>query len=536
MDIAIVAGLGLLLLLTLIAFGVGHARWSVVSVTAAFLVALMIPTYLYFAARLLDHEWRWAQAFRKTQLKLIRVRDAQQPSPDTNKGGRLEAIPETLSNQQLQRELDRWQRALTRIDNWRGRHWTNALFVPPPADGQAGTVTLKAAALAAAADAPADDAAEEPAEGAAPAAAPRGTAIDPGTTVYLFDDAAFTPDGDGGRYLGAFVVQAVAADEGTGSQVLTVQQTAPRDAYDRRLWSQAHDSVSVYTQLPSDRWLAFSQTPAPPPGAEPADDDDQRIAPQPRKRLDEALDELVPEPYRDAVRRHALSATDAPDPIEEADWPAVREALAKGDALPGEYWAEVTFGDRADLEAFLKLAPDDISGDAGLSIEMDFSSADELREKNTVTIDKVFYRRRLIDGQALLHGLALPAAAGGGAELVADGQAALRQILEREKAALERANARLANGLEKARGELGLLEKQAAEFATDLVSWQRDSEAAERLADRFEEEAKAAAARLRQTEQEVVQLGRKLVENVDQAVREIDRVAPPPAARGAAAF
>lgn len=538
MDIAIVAGLGLLLLLTLIAFGVGHKRWSIVSVTAAFLVTLTIPAYLYFAARLLDHEWRWAQASRKTQLKLIRVRDAQEPSPDKDLAGRLVQIPDTLSNQQLRRELDRWERALTRVDNWRGRYWTNAVFVPPPANGQTGTLTLKTPERTAA---PAEEALEEPAEAAQPAVRPRGTAIDPGTTLYLFDDAAFAADAEGGRYLGAFIVQSVADEGDSGAQVLTLQQTAPRDAYDTRVWSQPHDSVSVFTQLPSDRWLAFSQTPTLPPQSALEDEDDQpadrdrRTAPEPQKRLDDVIEQLVPEPYRDAVRRHALSAADVREPIAEAEWPAIRLALAEGASLPGEYWAEVTFNDRADLEAYLQLAPEDIAAEMGLSIEMDFSTADELKEKGTVTIDKVFYRRQLMDGQTLLHGLTLQPKPGA-ADVVADGTAALRQALERDKAALQRANAQLAAGLEKANEELGLLKNQTAGFKTDLASWQRDLDAATRLADKFAEEALDAATRLRRTEQEVVQLGREFADDIGRAVREIDRTAPPPAGRGAGDF
>ncbi len=305
-------------------------------------------------------------------------------------------------------------------------------------------------------------------------------------------------------YLGAFVVQAIATDEGSKRQVLTVQQTAPRDRYDTRAWSQAYDSVTVYTELPSDRWLAFSQTPAPPPGAEPPDDGedrpadrDRRTAPQPRKRLDETLDTLVPEAFRDAVRRHALSGTDVREPIDKADWPDIRQRIDEGKALPGEYWAEVTFNDRVDLEAFLKVGPDDIGDDAGLSIEMDFPTALEQEAENKLTIDTVFYRRPLIDGQTLLHGSVLGEAAAGEGGLASDGVAALRQVLEREKAVLEIAQARLATGLEKAQSELGLLEKQATEFNADLVNWQRDVDAATKLADRFEAEAEASRARLR---------------------------------------
>lgn len=543
MDIAIVAALGLLLLFTLVAFGVGHKRWSYVSVTAAFLIALAIPTYLFLAARLLDYEWRWAQAARRTQQKLLRVHDALAPSTQDDRRGMLVKVDGMFSLRELTQERDRWQRALDRVDNWRGRHWANASFNPPPADDQTGTITLPPAPVA---GGPADldggeAAADGPAEGAA-GPQPTGAPVDPGATVYVFDDTPFSTTEEGGMYLGAFVVQAIATDEGSKRQVLTVQQTAPRDRYDTRAWSQAHDSVTVYTELPTDRWLAFSQTPASPPGAEPPDDGedrpadrDQRTAPQPRKRLDEALDTLVPEAFRDAVRRHALSGTDVREPIDEADWPEIRQRIDEGKALPGEYWAEVTFNDRVDLEAFLKVGPDDIGDKAGLSIEMDFPTALEQKAENKLTIDTVFYRRPLIDGQTLLHGSVLGEAAAGGGGLASDGVAALRQVLEREKAMLEIAQARLATGLEKSQSELGLLKKQATEFNADLVNWQRDVDAATKLADRFEAEAEATRARLRRTEQAIVDLGRELTGEIDRAVRDIDKAAPPPAGRGAAA-
>ena len=545
MDIAIIAALGLLLLFTLVAFGVGHKRWSFVSVTAAFLIALAIPTYLVLAALLLDYEWRWAQAARRTQEKLIRVHDALAPSTQEDRRGRLVKVDGMSSLRELTQERDRWQRALDRVDNWRGRHWANASFNPPTADDQTGAITLPPASVA---GGPADDAggeaaADAPAEGAPPPPPqPTGAPVDPGATVYVFDDTPFSTAEEGGMDLGAFVVRAIATDEGSGRQVLTVQQTAPRDRYDTRAWSRAHDSVTVYTELPSDRWLAFSQTPAPPPGAEPPDDGedrpadrDRRTAPQPRKRLDETLDMLVPEAFRDAVRRHALSGTDVREPIDKADWPDIRQRIDEGKALPGEYWAEVTFGDRVDLEAFLKVGPDDIGDDAGLSIEMDFPTALEQEAENKLTIDTVFYRRPLIDGQTLLHGSVLGEAAAGEGGLASDGVAALRQVLEREKAVLEIAQARLATGLEKAQSELGLLEKQATEFNADLVNWQRDVDAATKLADRFEAEAGATRARLRQTEQAIVDLGRELTGEIDRAVRDIDKAAPPPAGRGAAA-
>ncbi len=538
-EIAIVAALALLLLTTLVAFGVGHGRWSIVSTVAAFLVALTIPAFLYFAAQLVHHEWRWAQATRRVEQKLARVRDALEPRPTEDGSIRLEKVPEMLSIRELRQEVDRWTRALTRVDTWRGRSWSRASFTPPPADDKTGKLSLPPPRLARAAGGGADDADEDPADGEPPAdgAAPPqpvGRPLDPGTLVYVFDDAPFSGEDGGGRYLGGFLVETVVEDA-AGSIELTVRQLAPRDTTDARNWSRAYDSVTVYTELPSDRWLAFSETsaadtlPADDAGDDPAVQD-RRTAPQPRKRLEEALNELVPEPFRADVGRHALSAADVREAIDKEKWPEIRVALEAGTFLPGEYWAEATFNDRVDLEEFLKVGPDDLGDDAGLSIEVDLGSAFKLQDDGKLEIDTVFYRRRLLDGLTRIHGSALP----GDGELMADGLASLRLTLEREKRALELAKTRLADGLDKAKSELALLKAQQGEYRADLEQWSRDEKDARDLADRFEKEVKATTDRLEKTEAGIVALGRELVEEVGAAVREIDQTAPAAAGRGAA--
>lgn len=544
-DMAIVGGLFIVIVMTLVAFGMGHKRWSIVSVIAAFLVALTIPVYFYYASLLLAHEWRWAQAARSLEAKIARVRDAKEPSTAEDSGGVLVPIEGTPSIEELRQARDRWERALTRVDNWRGRHWEKATFTPPPADGQNGSIMLP---VAAAEPAPGTDDAAEPAE---PAVDPEGdipatpaapaAPIDPGATVYVFDDTPLV-DGEGGKYLGAFIVQAVATVD--GRQELSIQQTAPRDAYDANVWSQAYDSVSVYTELPNDRWLAFSETRGTPAGEEPTGND-AKIAPPPIKRGEEFIDELVPEldvpsdglakymNFRERVKQHALSANAVPEAIDEAQWPDLRARIASGDILPGEYWAEVTFNERADMEEFLGVDADTLGDDPSLSIDAELASAFEQAEAGKVTIDKVFYRRPLVDGQTLLHGTALPGNEDG---LVSDGLAALRLVLQREIAALEDAKLRLDKGLTKARGELEILDTQKGQFKDDLEKWERDVAEATRLADRFEAEAAAAAAALAEAEAMVVELGREFVGEIRDAVQEVDRVAPTAGRRDAATY
>ncbi|MFM8413693.1 MAG: hypothetical protein ACKOCX_03115 [Planctomycetota bacterium] len=514
----------ILLLTSLVAFGVGHKRWSWVSVAASFLVVLTLGGYLYLAARLLQFEWRWVQSARATQVRIHEVRDAKRPSTDPAHPGRLEPIPDTPSLAELRQERDRWERAVERIDNWRGRHWDKASFRPPTPQGAAGSITLPAPA---AAEPEGDGAA---AGEAAPAAKPTGQAIDPGTIVYVFDE---TPATEGGLYLGAFLVENVAADPATGALTLSVAQTAPPDDYDRAAWSRAYDAVTVYDKLPADRWLAFSKVARSGAAGEGVDDG---IAPRVAKRSDEELAELVPEPFREGVERHALSARDADEreTVDEADWPAIRESLAAGETLPGEVWAEVAFKDQVDLDAFLGLEREGAAGDgADLEVEVELGKAFELEGEGKVTIRKVFRRRRLIDAATLVHGSVVPGGEAAG-DVMADGLATLMRTLQAEIVALDAANKRLSQGQANVTAERALVGEQVNELTADLVKWERDVAAATKLADAFEAEAKRAAERLAATEQDVVRLGRELDQAVGEAVRGIDSVAPP-AGRDAAA-
>jgi hypothetical protein len=528
--IVFLAVVSLLLLTALVAFGVGHKRWSWVSVAASFLVTLTLTGYLYLAARLLQFEWRWAQATRNTLVRIDEVRDAKRPSGDQRNPGPLEKIEGAKSLVELRQERDRWQRALERTANWRGRHWNKASFRPPANDGETGTVELPPLATVAEDDpAAADPEADPAAEPAAAGGQPAGQPLDAGATVYLFDE---TPAKEGGLYLGAFRVAAVAGDNATGRLTLTVTQTAPRDDYDRQAWSRAYDAVTVYDTLPADRWLAFSETSR----AAGPDGVAEQIAPQPAKKSEDDLAELVPEPFLEDVERHALSAADARDRevVEEADWPALREALDKGERLPGEAWAEVEFKDLVDFDTFLAIERGDGPEPESLSAEVELGKAFDLAEEGKGTIRKVFYRRRLIDAETLMHGSVVPGGAEA-AELMTDGLAALMRGLQQDIAALDAANERLAASETNAAAERGLVQGQVAELEADLAAWERDLAAATRLADGFEAAASQTAKRLEATEQAVVELGRELDALIGKTVREIDRIAPPPPGRGAAA-
>ena len=125
MTYALLGLIALVLLLGLVAFGVGHKRWSWGTLIAAFLVLLTAAGYLYVASRFAAYEWSWANFVGSKQVQLAKVRDALVPDPAA--GGRLKAMAggdgelEAKPIAELVKERERWQRALDRIDTWRDR-------------------------------------------------------------------------------------------------------------------------------------------------------------------------------------------------------------------------------------------------------------------------------------------------------------------------------------------------------------------------------------------------------------------------------
>ena len=215
---------------------------------------------------------------------------------------------------------------LASIDTWRGRSWPQAAFQPPRADDQTGTIELPVAVPAAPVAADGE---------AAPAEPPKPTVppppLDPGSTVFVFEDV---PAQDGGRYLGAFLVQGATFDAAANRVVLTVTQTEARDAYDSAAWKRNYDSVTVYDSLPADSWLAFSKT------AERGDA--AGVMPVAEKLSIDQVETLLE--ARDRQRAYLVEIEKHDEAVEDRDeWPRIRERLDAGEVFPGSYWAVVTF-------------------------------------------------------------------------------------------------------------------------------------------------------------------------------------------------
>lgn len=511
MPIAVIAILALLLLTGLVTLGMGHRGWSWGTVVAGILTLLAASGAAYMVTRLAERERAWTNVIRRYETDILRVRDAQ------TLDGRNK--PQPLAGEkslvQLAAEANRWRRAWERVDTWRGRFWQKASFTPPRND-QPGTILLAEQTAPAAADAAAaPEAAAEPAEPAPPAApAERPVPINAGAQVAVFDDAAFEA---GGRFLGLFRVVSAAFDAATRRTTLQVVPAARPDKADERAWSKTYESVTVYEDLPVDRWLAFhrmpSQAAADGPLPDPAKADAQELL----ARLERLEQELA---------RH--------DTEVEGEPAELARRIESGEVPLDRYWAVVEFTAAHDLgEAVVKritalLAPDIDDEDKvrksfepGDKAEFDLRTALDLGGK--VKILRVVDRRPLADAATSLLGGPI---ADGGEGPRADGLAALRRMLEDEIVALEQATARLASSQQNVVGQRARFEEDRLTLEADLREWQLDVTAAEASSRAFADRLDRVSGDLTAALRAIGLLGRELTAGAGRLAAEIDRRAP----------
>ena len=533
MNIVVPAIVGLVLLAGLLTLAFGHKGWNWGTVAAAILALLASGGYVYLAARIAERERAWTKVVRRYETDLLRERDATSLVAQ----GEPQPIPGEKSLAALADEEARWRRVLERVETWRGRAWKQATFAPPQADAP-GTISLPeqeapvavedepaaapdAAATPDAADgAPPEGAAAEgtAAEGGKPAAGGSTLPINAGAQVSVFDDASLE---EGGRFLGVFRVVGAAYDPATKRTALQIVPAMPPDATDRRAWSKAYESVTVYEDLPVDRWMAFHRMPS-----QATADADTGVLPDPAKT--DAKDLLAKlERLEAEFERHGTEVEGEPEEIVAK--------IAAGTAVPGRYWAEVEFTADHDLdEAVVKritelLAPDIDDEDmvkktfaTGDTAEFDLQTARDLGDK--VKILKVLDRRPLADAFTSLLGGAIP---GGAGNVRADGIAALRRTLEAEIAALEQATARLASTQQNVTGQQSRFDEERRDLRSDLEQWQADVTAAEQTAGGFEQRLKRLAGELAATVKAIGALGAELTAGMDRLTAEIDRRTPP---------
>ncbi|MFM7289755.1 MAG: hypothetical protein ACKO6B_00805, partial [Planctomycetia bacterium] len=339
MEIVLLAVIGLIVLLGLVAIGVGNKGWSWGTVAAAVLLLFAATGYLYLATRLAERERSWRAVVSKTQSEIDRIVGEDKPG----------AAAAAKSLAALRHQRDRWMRALAFVDTWHGRRWKNATF-SPPGDGKPGTISIEMPS-------------EESETGPLPA----------GAEVAVFDDAGVDEEG---RFLGLFRVQAANAAKGEETCQLSIVPASlptPPDEADVGRWNRDYDAVTVYESLPVDRWLAFHKTPTEGGGDDTGDSD--RWMPQPRKSSgEEALEHL--EEHMTALAGHDQE-------VPQDEWPQLKTETLEGKSRtylvapngteeihPGRYWAvveftkNIRFKKKVDQPGNGEFVLDDSAGDA----------------------------------------------------------------------------------------------------------------------------------------------------------------------------
>ncbi len=545
MDVVLLAVIGLVLLLGLVAIAIGNKGWSWGTVAAAVLLLLAATGYIYLAARLAERERSWREKIAKSQTQIDRIEGT-------------DGAPKSLAS--LRNQRDRWMRALAFVDTWRGRAWEKATLTPPR-DGKPGTISIEMAS-------------EESELGP----------LSAGAEVAVFDNANVE---DEGRFLGLFRVQAVKANKGDENCLLTIVPAAtpaPPSEADTKLWTRNYDEVTVYESLPVDRWLAFHRTPADAAGADggeadgKGDDGDaaSRWRPRPQKTSGEdSLKSL--EEQMEALAQHDKT-------VPEDEWPQLGEKLAGGEILPGRYWAVVEFtknvkftkadaftlDDAAEAEPGGEEEDDDMGapgepigapigdavgegadaggGDAsgpeptagaitkrfklkrfkeGETAEFDLQTALELQnDKQWVRITSVTERRPLADPFTALRGSELSAKTADGQPVRAEGIDAIRQGLLVEMASIEQATTRVKASQDNVESQANAVAQEKKQLDGDLTSWAKDVTAATETAAVFDDRLRAATIELAALENSIVRLGKELTGAWATLTETIDAAAP----------
>lgn len=582
MDMIPVAIIAAVLLTGVVTLALGARGWNVANTVAAWLVLLASTVFLVLAGIRGQSERAWSGLIREKESRLLEVRDAVRPAAGGEGLERLgECSVEALQNcaiEELELKRQEWARALERINTWRGRFWTEATFTPPRK----------------APEEPPKEPKDEPKESAWVAgrikiSSVKNPSIEPGAELYVFD---VTPPSEGGRFLGGFRVvgpekkenekkedeKPAADDNEQENNDFEVEPLGRVDAKDLEAWSRPREEVTVYENLPFDRWAAFHRT-----GKEA----EATVLPEPRKRLPEEGD-----PLRPAVEKHTFpeeviasagdKADDSPFPEDPdvpppgVDWArvefeeaftwapegtdgapaparpvafeagkvvsafpareiaAIRKAGAKFKHTwvlpPGLYWAEVEFTEDTSFE---NPSGEPLEFTTGQSARLPLATAEKLADEKKVTIKRRLHRRPLVDPSTELRGLS-SVAGPPGQEPGPDGGAAVIDVgaigiyrrfveIERRVKALEAMTAEMKLADESAKGRIQALNELRESLERDLTNWEGDVTAATKLAQAAEGRLETLAETLDKAEKAITEQGEYLRKTMATLATEIDR-------------
>lgn len=485
MNIALLAILGIVLLVGLVAFGIGHKGWSWGTVAFAFLAVFAAVGFVYLASRVAERERVWREKVRQLEADVLRVRDGMQ----RNAQGELQPIAGEASLATLDEQKARWYRALERVNTWRGRSWSRGVFRPPQ-ENQVGQVIFQIP------------------ENAAP-----NPFLNVGSQLYLFDSESADV---GGRYLGVFRVrESVVQDK---ELVLSVTPAAAPTDVDKKLWRREYDNVQAFEGLPVDRWLAFSRT------RRPGDNEDDDAEPEPGDDAAKASLYPVLPGLRKAGGAEEASAEDLlvdleeqldrfekhETPVPEDEW----RPLVEADAVPpGEYWAAVRFAFAHSLptEAAGK-EPGMIQFEKGDAANLPLDTAIKLEAEGIVELRSVFYRRPLLDMGIAMEGNRVEARTEGDEqplEVEVPGGYFIHGRLTSQIGQLRQSLTDLATAKKDAEDTMVTVRREEVALQEDVPRWGKDVAAATEVRDGLEQRLSRITQQLEDAWEAVIQMGRQ---------------------------
>ena len=471
MPLVLLALIAVVFLTGVVTLAMGSKGWHWGTIAGAWMVLLAAVGFTYLVGMLAERERAWRAVIATYQSAIAKERDAMVRDKD----GFLKADlgngndGKTKSVAELKQDQARWERVRDRINTWRGRSWEKATF-QPPADDKAGRITIEGI--------------DNP-------------SINPGAELFVFDTIGIE---EGGRFLGVFNVDA--ADKNTFQISAAIAPTEN----DASLWAKPHEEVTIYENLPIDRWLAFYK--ATPDGEE----------------------KTTPEDMLKDLEKKLREVTTDEEPVADEEVGNLVSALQNKEIAPGLYWATVTFtqphvfppaeGNAAEPRQF---EPEDTA-------TFDLETAKELETAGVVSITSVVSRRPLTDGDMAMRGSSVFETNGKKLPFHVNGMAFIRRTLTSDIVEAESMTEQFRGALENLRsGQIQPANNDTKAIEDDLRNWQKDAQAALKTSDSFAARVGEVTAERDASEAAVVQLGQALVKAVTTLMAEIDRRTPPPA-------
>lgn len=427
-----------------VALALGRKGLNPLTLVGAWLVLFISVGFLYLTGRVAERERAWREQIRRLESEISAVGDGEGGKPS------LSVLGERRT------EL---ARRLGTVDTWRNRWWEKASFTPPRGDGP---VIISIAA--------AEKAAVPP--------------LNVGAEISVFDPRPIDEDG---FFLGEFGVTAISLDAETKRYVIEASPLLPIGDEELRRWRRAADEVTVYEDLPTDRWAAFY------PLAEETGDNDK---PQPPEGATESL-----------AAEAALDRTEIP----EAEW---RKLVDEKQLIPGEYWSEVTMTAADALPGVVE----------GQIVELDLQSALELAEGGKATLGKVYRRRRLIDPLTAMRGGVIPV--DDKAALSAEGIDTLKRKMSDEIDAVETMTDQIEASLEATTAETEAKQTEAEGLDGDRKQWVDDVEFAQSALEKLTARVDSVTREVAEVNRAIALLSGELREKVAFLATEIDRRTP----------